>query len=152
MQVEHLPKEAKMKKFLRILSIAIALMLVLAATLPAAAAPPNPFTGAWESTDSDGSYQLLTIGGGPAGTHHTRYYDFGASVCGLDPVTHQPIYAASATGTLTEAGNNQVSGSFQVICQARPPYPLPYLSQLAYTYQPATDTLIDIWGVTWTRK
>jgi hypothetical protein len=58
----------------------------------------------------------------------------------------------AATGTPTEAGDNQVSGSFQVICQARPPYPLPYLSQLAYTYQPETDTLIDIWGVIWSRR
>ncbi len=41
-----------MKKFLRTFSIAIALMLILAATIPAAAAPPNPFAGVWESTDT----------------------------------------------------------------------------------------------------
>jgi len=140
-----------MKKFLRTFSIAIALMLVLAATIPAAAAPPNPFVDVWESTDTDGSYQTLTIGGGPAGTHHARYYDFGATVCGLDPVTSEPIYAASAIGTLTEAGND-LHGSFQVVCQTHPPEPLPYLCQLAYTYLPGTDSLIDIWGVIWTRK
>ncbi len=140
-----------MKKLLRTLSLAIPLLLMLAATVSTAAALPNPFVGVWESTDTDGSYQILTIGGGPAGTHHARYYDFGATVCGLDPDTGDFLYAASAIGTLTEAGND-VHGSFQVYCQTHPPEALPYLSQLAYTYQPATDMLIDIWGVIWSRR
>jgi len=47
---------------------------------------------------------------------------------------------------------NELHNSFQVICQTHPPEPLPYLSQLAHTHQPATDTLIEIWGVIWSRK
>ena len=140
-----------MKKFLRILAITLPLLLISAAVVSTAAAAPNPFIGAWESIDTDGSYQTLTIGGGPGDTHFARYYDFGATVCGLDPDTNEILYAASAMGFLTETGND-IHGSVQVYCQTAPPEPLPYLSQLAFTYQAETDTLIDIWGVVWSRR
>jgi hypothetical protein len=46
---------------------------------PGGAASENPFIGAWESTDFDGSYQTLTIGGGGGGVYHVTVVDDKAS-------------------------------------------------------------------------
>jgi hypothetical protein len=55
--------------------------------------PKDPYIGAWESVDLDGSYQRLMIGGGPKMSippdplkpphpYHIVYFDHGATVCG----------------------------------------------------------------------
>jgi len=144
-----------MNKSTRYLITVVSLVLMLAAAFSTGAAAPNPFIGVWESTDTDGSHQILTIGGGPMGSHHFRYYDYGASVCGLGP-GGEFLFAASARGVLTEDtqdGYAILHGVTQVYCQTAPPSPapVPSPSQFAYTYDPIFDTLTDIWGVEWTR-
>ncbi len=72
------------------------------ASQSSAGAPPDPYVGAWESIDIDGSYQTLSIGlgaardpsGDPSGvppdpmrplaSHQVVYFDHGATVCGGD--------------------------------------------------------------------
>jgi hypothetical protein len=128
-------------------------MLLLALAMTSVGAAPNPFTGAWESTDfPDGSYQTISIGGGPGGSHHVHYKDFGASVCGPGPGGTTPFYAATAAGFLTESGN-VLSGDLDVYCQYGPPA---YHSTtfFTFTYDPLTDTLTDGFGysVVWNRR
>jgi len=139
-----------MNRRVRFLISALSALAMVTLVVSIAAAAPVPFIGAWESIDTDGSDQILTIGGGAGDTYHVRYYDFGATTCGLDPVSGDFLYAASARGTLA-AGGSDLTGTLPLYCQTSPPthHSTP---QFAYTYQPATDTLIDIWGVVWNRK
>ncbi len=140
-----------MKKHSRLILVSVSMLFVLALMVSPALAAPNPFIGAWYSTDTDLSYQTLTIGGGPGGSFHVRYFDYGASVCGPGPGGETPYFTADARGVLTEDGND-LHGALQVYCQYSPPMALPYQSQFAYTYDSNTDTLTDIWGVVWYRK
>ena len=45
-----------------------------------ALAARDPLMGTWESTDIDGSYQVMRIGGGPGDSHQVYFYDYGATV------------------------------------------------------------------------
>jgi hypothetical protein len=129
-------------------SLVVAMLLIALAVSPAGA-KPDPFIGVWVSTDIDGSSQTLTIGGGSGGTRHVRYYDDGATVCGLDPDTGEFLSAASARGPLSVSGNT-LSDNLDVYCMATPPtFNGTYL--FTYTYDPATDTLTDWLGVVWFR-
>ena len=146
--------EVEMNRKMRTLVLTASLLLALSATSVSVLAAPNPFVGMWESTDTDGSYQTLAIGGGPGMTHHFRYLDYGATVCGLGP-GGEFLYKAFGYGTMTEAmldGYPILTGSAQVSCLTSPPTPLPYLSGFAFTYDAATDTLTDQYGVVWSRK
>ena len=127
-----------------ITAISLTMLVVLVSSAGAAS---DPFVGNWTSTDTDGSYQILTIGGGTDGSYHVRYYDFGASTCGLDPVTGEILYAASAEGTLSLSGY-MLSGTLPLSCQTAPPT-FRHNSNFLYIYDPETDTLIDIYGVVW---
>jgi hypothetical protein len=141
-----------MKMLNRLVLVAGALLLVSAELVVPARAMPSPFIGAWSSTDVDGSYQTLTIGGGSAGSYHVRYHDFGATACGLDPIGGAILYAASARGALTASGD-VLSGMLPVYCQTRPPSVLagsPFTFQ--FTYDVVADTLEDSHGVIWSRK
>ena len=140
-----------MKTHVRILAVA-ALLAVLSGVFvtDALASPPsNPFIGAWESTDIDGSYQRLAITGGPGGAHRVNYRDFGATVCGLDPDTGDFLYAASARGSGTVSGSD-LTGTWSVWCLSNPPT---FFGDLAFqfTYDASTDTLTDGLGVVWSR-
>ena len=126
----------------------IGALLLGAVSVTAAAAGKDPLKGVWYSTDTDGSAQRLTIGGGPAGSYRVRYFDDGATVCGLDPDSGEFLYAASAAGWLTGAGGS-LSGILPVYCLASPPY-LYNNSAFAFTYDATTDTLTDSYGVVWT--
>lgn len=133
----------------RSLVLAIAVILISALTVTSVLAARDPFIGAWESTDLDGSYQTLTIGGGPDNTYQVRYYDFGASVCGLDPHTND-LYAASARGLLTGT-DGSITGTISVYCMTRPPtfWGDAYIT---YVYDASTDTIIDTGNVVWSRR
>lgn len=139
-----------MNKSKRILFIVASLLLVLAIGTSPALAAPDPLRGAWESTDVDGSYQVLNIGGGPGKSYHVRYYDYGASVCGVDPESGAILYSGSARGKMTRLGY-VLSGTLPFYCRTSPPTFWGYVG-FQFTYDPATDRLTDGWGNIWTRK
>jgi hypothetical protein len=110
-------------------------------------APKDPFTGSWISTDIDGSSQTLVIIEA-GGVYTFEYYDDGASICGLDSAG-VPLFAASASGTLTASGST-LSGDFSINCLDDPPFHgVDHL--FVFTYDPATETMTDDLGVVWER-
>jgi hypothetical protein len=133
----------------RSLVLTIVVLLISALTVTSVLAARDPLIGAWESTDFDGSYQTLTIGGGPDNTYHVRYYDFGATVCGLDPKTNN-LYAASARGLLT-GSDGSITGTISVYCMTHPPtfWGDAYIT---YDYDASNDTIIDSGSVVWNRR
>lgn len=134
----------------RSLILTIVLLIISALTVTSVLAARYTLIGTWESTDLDGSYQTLTIGSGPDNTYHVRYYDFGASVCGLDPQTGDPLYAASASGLLT-GSDRKIAGAIAVYCMTRLPTFLTDFD-ITYKYNASTDTIIDSGGVVWNRR
>lgn len=138
-----------MKKHL-LPSLVTAVLLIAILIASPASAKSDPFIGVWMSIDIDGSSQTLNIGGGGGGTRHVRYYDDGATICGLDPDTGDFLSAASARGTLSASGS-ALSGYLDVYCQTSPPtHAGNYL--FTYTYDSSTDTLTDWLGVVWSRR
>ncbi len=135
-----------MKSMFRLFVITVVVLMIVPAFVSTAGATSDPFVGNWTSTDTEGSYQILTIGG-TGSSYHVRYYDFGASTCGLDPETGDFLYAASIEGTLS-LSNRTLSGTLPLYCQSSPPT-FDSNAFLQYTYDPATDTLIDSFGVVW---
>jgi hypothetical protein len=141
------PRDAKAAtgsglRLIRVLLAAAALTFALASTA-AAATPSDPFKGAWTSTDTDGSDQMVSFGGNGA-TRAVHYFDAGASVCGWP--------AVNATATLT--GMGVVSGTSLTVeaagkCNGGSGQPLS--STVTYTYDSGTNTLLDSFGVTWYR-
>jgi hypothetical protein len=136
-----------MKNRFRLFFIAFALLMITRTLVSSAGAISDPFVGKWSSTDTDGSYQILTIGGGNGSSYHIRVYDFGASTCGLDPETGDFLYAASIEGTFS-LSNGMLSGTLPLYCQTSPPT-FDGDAFLQFTYDPATDTLVDNFGVVW---
>lgn len=130
-------------------SLILALALMIASFGLASAAAPNPFLGAWESIDLDGSYQVLMLGGDPGDLVGVRYHDYGASVCGVDG-EGEPIYQAFGMGSGSRSGDT-LTVSFDLRCMAAPPY---YQGTHAfeYTYDAGSDTITDWVGVVWERK
>jgi hypothetical protein len=136
--------EMKSKKLIPYVAVAFsALMAVL--LVAGAAAAPDPFQGTWYSVDTDTSNQTLRVGGGPGGSYHVRYYDYGASVCGWTPLGGGD--AASAQGSLSASGL-VLSGDLPVYCLASPRY-LWGTGGFEFTYDAGTDTLTDSHGVEW---
>ncbi len=138
-----------MRKLLFPLFIAV-MVLSMIFFVPQVSAKPDAFIGAWTSTDIDGSSQTLNIGGGRGGNRHVRYYDDGATVCGLDPDTGDFLSAASARGSLSVSGNI-LSGNLDLYCLTAPRTFAGNFT-FTYTYDPSTDTLTDWLGVVWSRR
>lgn len=131
-----------------IIAALIAVAFVAIAPTALAAPPGSPFTGAWKSTDIDGSHQKLAISNGSAsGTYRLNLYDDGASVC--IPLTGAMV-PASVRGTGTASGN-VLTATLIVTCLSHPPISFGPVSQ-TFTYDPGTDTLTDGVGVTWFRQ
>ena len=131
----------------RSLVLTIVVLLISTLTVTSVLAARDPLIGAWESTDLDGSYQILTIGGGPGNTYHVRYYDFGASVCGLDEAGDF-LYAASATGFLTGSGGT-LEGKLPVYCMEHPPK---FYDNYDFTIVYVDGTITSPDGVVWNRR
>lgn len=127
----------KTRKLIPLLGTAASLLMAAALVIGAAAAP-DPFKGKWHSTDIDGSYQTLQIGGGPGSSYHVRYFDDGATVCAEDMLT-----AASANGWLT-VSEDTLSGVIQVYCLFSPPTPYEEGSYFQYTL--VAGNLVDQYG------
>lgn len=93
------------------LTLAMALVLVMGAAV-ATAAPPDPFRGAWTSTDVvDDSSQRLTFGGG-GDTRTVRLFDADATVaCGGGPVIARGVGSISGDTLTVEFSFNCASGA-----------------------------------------
>ena len=124
-------------------------VLALLVAVPTAFAVPadKPFVGTWESTDIDGSYQKLNIGGGPE-KYNLHLVDKGASVCGLDD-NGMPMYAFQANGKGTASGFH-LDTHFEAAYCMTSPKTLWGSFDGWFDYDPGSDTLWDGW-VTWTR-
>jgi hypothetical protein len=120
-------------------------LLTVAFTVNAVAAPADPFTGRWTSTDTDGSQQILTFGGSGS-TRSVNYFDDGASVCGWQ------AGGAPIAGTYHTTGD--VDGSTLTVspttgsCSGGGSFSVPAVQ---FTYDSSTNTLLDSFGVTWYR-
>ena len=130
-----------MRTFIK-LGIAVILVatLILLPISGVGAAKNQGFTGWWEATDTfDGSYEKLTIRGSE-GKFHVMLYDYGCSVCGLDP-QDEPMYACIATGKGTAEGN-VLAVEFFLKCLGCPDcrgFHIPF----EFIYDPDADTLTD---------
>ncbi len=131
-----------------IVLLAAACALVLSGVIaPAAAAKQDPFVGTWYSVDIfDNSNQSLSVGGGPGNIYHVQYGDDGASLCGID-AEGVPLYAGVAKGEFTAVGT-LLAGTLPVRCLAKPSYILGNFD-FSFTYDSATDTMTDAYGVIW---
>jgi hypothetical protein len=132
-----------MRKFMLLVTCAVAVTLAGAGTPSASSADTDVFQGTWTSTDLDGSQQQLDIRGSAAGTHAVSLYDDSASVaCGGSPAHVQGTGDVDGnslvmTGTLTcQPGGNPLAGRISI----------------GFTYSPGTDTLTDESGVIWVRS
>jgi hypothetical protein len=102
------------------------------------AAPPDPFSGKWESIDTDGSNQILALGGAGTTRMATLRDDY-ASVCGGG--------VAIVRGIGIVAGDT-MGGTFIPRCANGTPASEVFIS---WEYDSATNTLTDTFGVVWSR-
>ena len=114
--------------------------LVLGA--PPATAAQGPLAGTWTSTDTDGSNQTLTITGSGRRAYAVTYFDDAAtSLCdgapamvnGSGRVDGDDLFTRGAAVCLP--GGNRLRGVITI----------------DYTYDAATDTLTDAFGIVWSR-
>lgn len=141
-----------MQRSKRYAIVVFVLMLVSALMVTSALAARDPFVGAWESIDIvDGSFQTMSIGGGPGDRHRVRFLDYGASICDDPPFSGALDYAASAQGWLNHSSDYVIAGDLQVYCLSRPAV-LWGSANFTLTYDPLTDTITDGFGVIWSRR
>ena len=84
---------------MRRLAIVLSMMVLLLAVTPAVQADVSPFVGHWEGINEvpgnpelgDDSRMIINISAGRNGTVNVFFKDFGASACGTDEVTGEPL-------------------------------------------------------------
>jgi hypothetical protein len=81
------------------------------------------------------------IGGGPPGSPHVQYFDDLATSCG------EPLSSPAASGSGASSGLT-LTVTLVVRCHNGSPNPG---ATVTYTYDPATNTPMDTFGVTWSR-
>ena len=106
-----------------------------------AAQPPNSFAGNWGSTDSDGSFQTMTIRANPEGAYEMVLHDDMTGPCS-GPSTD------TGTGSLDGAGRLVIL-SITTVCESGGE-PVD-AGDLIFVHDPTTDTLTDDFGVVWQR-
>ena len=100
------------------------------------------FNGVWVSIDYDDSHQTLVVrGSGPSDRAATYYDDVASHAC------------AGAPATIV--GHGRVDGDFMLVrgnlrCEPGT-QPLGFVD-IGYAYQAGDDTLLDDFGITWTRQ
>ncbi len=130
--------------------LAVAVVLLLAAALPATGASGNPFVGSWENMDVDGSHQRMSIGGGPG---HFHYRDDGATACvpafGFVPATLRGVGEFDL-----DSDPPTFAFTADVYCHVRGPggRQLLFEVSLTFSYDASTDTLSDLVGGCWWRS
>jgi hypothetical protein len=136
--------EGKLTMKRRSILLALATVLLLAAAPAVEAAPPNPFTGAWTSTDLDGSTQYATISGGDV--VKIVYTDLRGGVCvNKDAPTF--VFSSIIVGTVT---NDSFEGSFASARCGSVYFDSLVGRAVTLRYDPETDTIFD-GSVTWYR-
>ena len=128
-----------MKRILSLGVLVLGVVLVLGA--PPAAAAQGDLAGTWTSIDTDGSNQTLTITGSGARVYAMSLFDDSASLCdgapasanGSGRVDGEDLFMRVAAVCLP--GGNRLRGVIDI----------------AFTYDAASDTLTDSFGVVWSR-
>jgi hypothetical protein len=110
-----------------------------------------PFLGTWVATDADGSTPTMTVGASGDGAVEIEVHDDLASVCADGPST------MTGTGKI-RSDTELVVPSPAFVCDdgSEPeavsgPPPEEELRDLTFVHDPATDALIDTFGVVWVR-
>ena len=130
---------------IRILAAAAALMTLFSA--PVAAATRSSFTGAWESIDTDGSYQLMMINGSAPGGHaQLSLFDSFGTICvtvGATSTTFHGLAEGTIEGnTLSFIWRHVGCGNVEAFYE---------LGGGELQYDPTADVVTDRSGVIWTR-
>ncbi len=131
---------------------------VIPSDTPAPPPPPAPSdtpepdfslaVGKWQSIDIDGSNQTLDITLEADGSYSFALFDDGASACGLD-ASGNPLYAFNGNGNGTATGLTLTASGASGICDTTGEV---INFDSTFTYDPASDTLTDGIGVSWTRR
>lgn len=125
---------------LAVIATLLGTSLVLGA--PPATAAQGPLAGTWTSTDTDGSNQTLTITGSGRRAYAVTYFDDAATslcdgapamVTGSGRVDGDDLFTRGAATCLP--GGNRLRGVITI----------------DYTYDAASDTLTDAFGIVWSR-
>jgi hypothetical protein len=105
----------------------------------------DPFLGAWESTDVDGSHQYLWVLYNVEGAHLGFYYDDGASVCGDQQcVVGPPLVGVQSGRRVGDWGLSEDSFTGYCLRDDVAEWWNGYSSEsvdATYTYDPDTDEL-----------
>lgn len=107
----------------------------------------DPFLGAWESTDVDGSHQYLWVLYNVEGAYLGIYYDDGASACGVLCEQGPPAVGVSVGHRVEGMGLSTDGFSAYCLKDAGPewlPVPAEPSEKAAYTYDPDTDELFYV--------
>jgi hypothetical protein len=129
----------------RLIPVALATVLLLAATLAVQAAPLNSFTGAWTSIDPlDGSTQYATISDG--NVLKITYTDLRGSVC-VNTDAPTAVFRSTIVGTVTD---DTFEGSFASARCGSLDFDSLVGSPVTLYYDSATDTILA-GSVTWHR-
>ena len=132
-----------MKK--RLFGVAVTAQLVgamLLAVAPVSAAG-SVFAGTWTSTDTDGSFQMLTVSGGNAPS--VTYQDFFASSC-QNNGSRSTHWVSAGQGTVDGDAlfvdfHKSGCGRFSIGAYSD-----------AFFYDQGSDTLTDTFGIVWHRS
>jgi hypothetical protein len=124
--------------------LALAAVLLLATAPAVQGAPPNPFTGAWTSTDVDGSTQYATISGGDL--VKVTYTDLRGHVC-VNNDAPTVVFSSLIVGTVT---GDTFDGSFASARCGSVFFETLVGQAVTLHYDPDTDTIFD-GSVTWHR-
>jgi WD40 repeat protein len=111
----------------------------------------DPFVGNWAAQDPwDNSSMTLAITRGQGDSYGLIWVDEGAGVCGKDGAG-RPMYAIEINLTATARDGVLYAVLTSATCLSTPPAPLDLELSVNYTYQSATDTLVDPDQTVWTR-
>ncbi len=131
-----------MRRKLISLGVVGQLAMALFITASSVSAAGSVFSGTWLSTDFDGSTQALVVSGGTS--PRVTYEDFYASSCDVNgfPATHWVSAGVGSVdgNTLSVDFHKSGCGIFSIGAYSD-----------AWFYDPATDTLTDSFGITWSR-
>jgi hypothetical protein len=125
---------------MRHLAFPLTLFACIAMGTAVSAASPDPFKGAWQSIDNDGSDQTLSFGGG-GDTRRVRLFDDGASACGWPDLN----VSANLSGTGVIDGV-ELTVDLSGRCS---PGGDPIGAEV--TFEAVGATLVDSFGVIWHR-
>ena len=107
----------------------------------------DPFLGAWESTDVDGSHQYMWILYNVEGAYLGIYYDDGASACGVQCLQGPPAVGVQSGHRVEEWGLSTDGFTAYCLEEDGPEWLLGFADwseEAANTYDPETDELFYI--------